>query len=63
MVLLLLVWLVSTDHFDICDLSIDVRWDVFVADGVEGVHAFDSLLSAIGTLANALAETLKFVSM
>ena len=62
-VLLLLVWFVFTDHFGVCVFSTAFGWDVFVSDDMEGLHTFDSLLSAGEILANALVETLKFVGV
>ena len=62
-ILLLHVWFISTYHFGVYDLPMAVGWDVFVVDDMEGLCTLDSLLSAGGILANALAEMPKFVGV
>ena len=57
----LFVWLDFANHFSVCDLFASFRWNVFVSDDMKGFCACDALLGASGILADALAETSKFV--
>ena len=50
-----------TNHFSVCDLLASFRWNVFVSDDMKGFSTCNALLVASGILADALAETTKFV--
>ena len=43
-VLFFLVWFVFANSFGVCDLPLSIGWGILVADGMEGLYPFHSLL-------------------
>ena len=56
-----LLWADLANHFGVSDLFSAVGGDIFEEDEEEGVDSFDTLASAVGRGADALAEPAKFV--
>ena len=57
------LWEDNTYDLGVGDFLSTIHGDVFVLNNVEGVSAFDTLISTIGARANALTETTHFIGV
>ena len=58
-----LLWVELANHFGVSDLFSAVGGDIFEAHEEEGVDSLDSLATAVGGGADALAESAEFVGV